>query len=138
MQGYFSSKFTAPAYFNGYVYFSPPGGRVEAFAATAGMLSTTGNVSAQTYSFPGGSIAISANVASNGILWAVQRNGSSSPGVLRAYNAMNLEQELYNSAASGTRDTLAPAAKYSVPLIADGKVFVATTGTLTVFGLLPQ
>jgi hypothetical protein len=138
MPAYFASTFSAPTYFNGYVYFSPPGGRVETFAVANGMLSTTGIRSQQSYSFPGGSLAISASGTSNGILWAVQRNGSTSPAVLRAYNALNLGQELYNSSASGTRDQLDPAAKFSVPLVADGKVFVATTGTLTVFGLLPQ
>jgi hypothetical protein len=137
LPAYFASTFSAPTYFNGYVYFSPSGGGVEAFAVTNGMLSTTGIRSSQSYSFPGGTLAVSASGTSNGILWAIQRNGSS-PAVLRAYNALNLSQELYNSAASGTRDVLDPAAKFSVPLVADGKVFVATTRTLAVFGLLPQ
>jgi hypothetical protein len=45
---------------------------------------------------------------------------------------------LYNSSqASGSRDVLSAAAKFSEPVVANGKVFVATVNTLTVFGLLP-
>jgi hypothetical protein len=82
-------------------------------------------------------LAISADSAANGILWALRRNGQDSPAVLHAYDALNLGVELYNSAASGARDQLDPAAKFSVPLVANGKVFVTTKGKLTVFGLLP-
>ena len=51
--------------------------------------------------------------------------------------AANLTQELYSSDRSGTRDTFGvPAAKFSVPLVVNGKVFVATERSLIVFGLL--
>jgi len=66
----------------------------------------------------------------------VQRNGVA-PGGLRAYDANNLAVQLYNSDQAGSRDTLDVAAKYSVPLIANGKVYVGSMSQLTVFGLLP-
>ena len=75
--------------------------------------------------------------AAEGILWAVQVNGTSIPGTLRAYDVTNLGMELYNSDQAGSRDTLDYAAKYSVPLVANGKVFVASVSQLTAYGLLP-
>jgi hypothetical protein len=38
---------------------------------------------------------------------------------------------------AGSRDTLDFAAKFSLPLVVNGKVFVASTSQLTVYGLLP-
>jgi hypothetical protein len=96
------------------------------------------------YSYPGGSIALSANGSTNGILWAIQRNdpnvadpGTTAPGILRAYSASNLNTELYNSTQAGARDAIDFTAKFTVPLVANGKVFVLTNGRLTAFGLLP-
>ena len=96
------------------------------------------------YAFPGAALAISANANTNGILWAVERNATSTfdqdsrnPGTLHAYDATNLAIELYNSNQSGSRDTLSPAAKYSIPLVANGKVFVATVNSLVAYGLIP-
>jgi len=62
---------------------------------------------------------------------------SAAPGVLRAYDPGDLGRKLYDSDEAGTRDTLDYASKFSVPLVANGKVFVASTGKLTVYGLLP-
>jgi hypothetical protein len=120
------------------VYLSPIADTIQAFRFNNGLL-TTGAVmrSSEVFAYPGGSIAISANGSTNGILWAIERNGTTAPGVLRAYDANNLAVQLYASDQAGARDALDPAAKASVPLVAKGKVFVASTGRLTVYGLLP-
>lgn len=131
-------NFSSPVYFDGYIYFSAINNPVEAFQITNGRLSTSPvSQSPDTYIYPGGSMAISANQTSNGILWAIQRTGSSSAGVLRAYDATNVAVELYNSGQAGSRDTLDIAAKYSIPLVANGKVFVGSNSKLTIYGLLP-
>ncbi len=58
--------------------------------------------------------------------------------MLHAFDATNLNIHLYDSSeAAGQRDALDYAAKWAAPLVANGKVFVATNGRLTVFGLLP-
>jgi hypothetical protein len=71
----------------------------------------------------------------------VQRNGTTSPGVLYAYDPTNSSngtlKELYDSSQAGSRDTLDVAAKFNPPTIANGKVFVAGLSQLTVYGLLP-
>jgi hypothetical protein len=49
-----------------------------------------------------------------------------------------LTQELFNSnQASGGRDHFGAGNKFITPMIADGKVFAATTNSVAVFGLLP-
>src|SRR5262249_26650333 len=94
--------------------------------------------SSQVHPYPGGTLAVSANGSANGILWAIQRNSASTPGTLHAYDPSNLAVELYNSDQAGTRDTLDVAGKFSIPLIANGKVYVGSVSRLTVYGLLPS
>lgn len=62
---------------------------------------------------------------------------NTNPAVLHAYDATNLATELYNSnqAASG-RDEFGNGNKFITPTIANGKVFVGTTDSVAVFGLL--
>jgi hypothetical protein len=80
-------------------------------------------------------MSVSANGNTAGILWALQSvNGA---GVLRAYDATNLTNEFYTSDQAGTRDTLGGWNKFSPPVIANGRVFVASTTALVGYGLLP-
>jgi hypothetical protein len=133
-----SGNFSAPVFFNGYVYFGAVSDTVKAFQLSNGMLNTVpSSHTPETYQNRGGTFAISANGTSNGILWTVQDNGAGVPGILYAYDATNLATELYNSSQAGTRDTLDVATKFNIPIVANGKVFVVTKTTLTVFGLLP-
>jgi hypothetical protein len=139
-------NYSAPVYYDGTVYFGPIRDNVQAFALSNGRLSTApASRSLDVFNYPGAMLAISANGSSNGILWAIQRNGdcgvqvtcgTAAPGVLKAYDAKNLSTLLYSS-DQAARDTLDFATKFSVPLVANGKVFVASMGKLTIFGLLP-
>jgi hypothetical protein len=95
-------------------------------------------------SYPGATLGVSANGTSNGIVWAIQRVGSdghnvgtNSPGVLHAYDATNLGTELYNSNQNATRDLMDYNAKWSSPLVVNGRVYIASVRQLTVYGLLP-
>jgi hypothetical protein len=61
-------------------------------------------------------------------------------GVLHVYDAANLATELYNSnQAAGARDQFPDNGncKFVTPMMANGKVFVGTPGSVVVFGLLP-
>jgi hypothetical protein len=140
----YPGNYSTPVYYNGSVYFGPVADRLQSFRLTNGLLSTTPTSrSTVTYAYPGGALSISANGASNGILWAIQRIGlpeggqNTAPGVLRAYDPANLATEIYNSNQAGTRDTMDFATKFSVPLVVNGKVFVGSDSKLTVYGLLP-
>jgi hypothetical protein len=130
-------NFSSPVYFNGNVYFAPVESTVQAFQLSNGLLTTTPTShSAEVYSARGGAMAVSAKGATNGILWALESNGATA-GILHAYDATNLGNELYRSDQVAARDALGFWWKFSLPLIANGKVFVATTDHLMVYGLLP-
>jgi hypothetical protein len=142
---YNTGNYSTPVYYNGSVYYAPVNNSVEAFSLTNGRLSTsatsksseTYNGKTSTFSARGGTMAISANGSTNGILWTLQSNGDSTPGTLHAYDPSNLANELYNSDQAGTRDQLDPWLKFTIPTVANGRVYVASAGRLTVYGLLP-
>jgi hypothetical protein len=56
--------------------------------------------------------------------------------VLHAYDAANVANELYNSSQAGSRDMAGLALKFTVPTIANGRVFVPTGTELDIYGLL--
>jgi hypothetical protein len=131
-------NFSSPVYWNSSVYFAPVAGAVQAFRLANGLLSTSPtSQTSETYGGRGGTMQISANGASNGILWTLQTGGAGVPGILHAYDATDLSKELYNSNQAGTRDTMDEWDKFTVPVVANGEVFVAGTSQLTIYGLLP-
>jgi chitodextrinase len=140
-----TGNYSSPVYFSGSVYYAPIGIPVEAFGLTNGLLSTTPtskttqtyNGSTSTFTARGGTMAISANGTSNGILWTLQSNGDSTPGTLHAYDPANLAHEFYNSDQAGIRDQLDPWLKFTLPTVANGRVYVVSAGQLTSYGLLP-
>jgi hypothetical protein len=82
---------------------------------------------------------VSANGLTNDILCAEQHGGTVSGNeVLRAYDATNLANELYNSDQAGTRDLPGIVGKeFESIIVVNGKVYVPTgQPQLTVFGLL--
>jgi hypothetical protein len=126
----------SPAWFNGNIYYGDSGGTLKAFSVTNAKLSTAPtSQTAITFAYPGASPVVSASGTTNAIVWAHE---NTTPAVLHAYDASNLAHELYNSnQATGGRDQFGPGNKFIAPMVAGGKVFVGTTNTLAIFGLLP-
>jgi hypothetical protein len=124
-----------PAYFNSTVYYCDPGATLKSFSISNGKLATTPVHTGASFAYPGVLPSVSANGTSSAIVWAIENTGSA---VLHAYAANDLTQELYhtNQAANG-RDHFGSGNKFITPMIADGKVFAATTNSVAVFGLLP-
>ena len=120
-----------PVYWNNTVYFTGQSVPVMAFTLNQGTLTVP--PAASNKMGGGGHALITANGNSNGILWFI--NGSKD---LFAVDARTL-QVLYTSfqAANG-RDTVPPLAHFATPIAADGKVFVGTQNSLTVYGLFPD
>ena len=93
----------------------------------------------------GPAMCISANglTAGTGIVWASYTpgglaDGSAQPGILRAFDASNVSKELWNSNQNSTRDYSGSWAKFSPPVVANGKVYLGTfDNVLNVYGLLP-
>jgi hypothetical protein len=95
--------------------------------------------------YPGGILALSAWGSRNntGILWATvstsgdAENDPPTPGALYAFNADNLAQNLWNSTMNAGRDGFGNFGKLVPPLVANGRVYVATwSNQLAVYGLL--
>jgi hypothetical protein len=153
-------------YWNGNIYYgaaqdlatSDP---MRAFSfdnVSTSLISTTPTSSTtKIFGFSGPTPPISSNGASNGIAWALDNVAyctnqatACGPAVLHAYDATNLATELWNS-TQGTNNTAGNAVKFTVPTVANGKVYVGTRGNntggaasstsvpgeLDIYGLLP-
>jgi Immunoglobulin I-set domain len=125
--------FSMPAYFNGVVYYGAVGDALKAFPIVSGKLKTTPSTqSTHTFGYPGTTPSVSANGATNGIVWAVDNNGT-----LLAFDATDLTKLLYDSSqAPSGRDSFS-GNKFITPMVANGKVYVGTPNSVAVFGLLP-
>lgn len=144
--GQLKQQMGTPAYWNGRVYFgagiSPHKDGIKAFALQNGTVSKTPvSQTAATSHLTRSTVSISANGNSNGIVWAVESDAyfdaHQGPAVLHAYDATDLSRELYNSQQRLARDNPGQASKFTLPTVADGKVFVAGANQLSVYGLLP-
>jgi hypothetical protein len=141
----------SPAYWNGNVYFggantNGSAGPVKAFSlySTTPKLELTSQTS-ESFHFSTPTPSVSSNGTSNGILWFLDNGSWKTFGsaVLHAFNATNLSApELYNSSQVPSRDQAGEAVKFTVPTIANGKVYVggasnsAVNGQLTAYGEL--
>jgi hypothetical protein len=98
-----------------------------------GTLNTTPASQSQTTY---GSRGANSIVSTGGIVWASDKTYNGGQGVLRAYDATNLSNELWNSNMNGGRDAAGTGAGFAVPLVADGKVIWADTHAINIYGLL--
>ncbi|HEY6768984.1 MAG TPA: hypothetical protein VI386_29880, partial [Candidatus Sulfotelmatobacter sp.] len=130
-----------PTFWNNNVYFGGGGDGIRSFAfnPTKGLLSNSSTRTKTLFDYPGPTPSVSSNGTTNGILWALQTDGygNGKNSILYAYDATNVSTVLYNSSQVIGRDTLTGAVKFTVPTIANGKVYVGTTNALTTLGLLP-
>lgn len=137
------AQFHSPTFWNSLLYIWASNDALKVFSFSGGLLSTSPVFqNPQIAGPPGGAaLAISANgVASGtGILWAsvATQNASAAavPGVLHAFNAANVATELWNSAMNPA-DQFGNLAKFVDPVVANGKVYMATfSNQLAVYGL---
>ena len=135
------SGFAAPAYWNGSLYVLLSDDVLKRFTFVNGKLRTVPEAhGSHRFSDPGATPAISANGNENGIVWVIETkswNGEDRPAILRAYDAQSLG-ELYNSEQVSKRDRAGMCLRFTVPTIAEGRVYVDAKGEVDVYGLLPH
>ena len=127
-----------PAYWNGNVYLWATQNVPMLFKLVDGVLdSTPDSQSSITSAFPDPSFSISSNGTLDGIAWAVRSDqfNTNGPGVLYAWNANDLTNTIYESDTNSQRDAVGPANKFSIPIVTNGKVYVAAYGEVDVYGL---
>jgi hypothetical protein len=132
--GQIGGVWSKPSYFNGTVYYGSVSTALKAFPVTnAKLAGTSSSQTTHTFGYPGTTPSISANGTTNGIVWAIENSGA----ILFAYDATNLTRELYDSnQAANNRDHFS-GNKFITPMVVNGKVYVGTPNSVTVFGLLP-
>ena len=127
-----------PAYYNGAVYMAR-GNNLAAFSIASGTLSSSALSSAPT-NFGGNypptptisfnSSLSGASQAATAIVWAIEQNSGNA--VLHAYNAGTLA-ELFKS--TNVSDAAGTFAKWAIPTVANGKVYVPCANELAIYGL---
>jgi outer membrane protein assembly factor BamB len=127
--------FSMPAFFNNAIYYGAVRDSIKAFSImNTRLVNTPASHTANAFPYPGATPSISANGTNNAILWAAE---NTNPAVLHAFDAGNLENELYNSnLAAGGRDHFGAGDKFTTPTVINGKVYVGTTTGVGVFGLV--
>jgi len=134
--------FATGAFWQNNFYIAGSGDHLKSFPldTKTGQFDPVGTSTVAGFGFPGATPSISANGASNGIVWALNnRFPNTTSTVLLAFNATNLTSELWNSTkAASNRDQAGGAVKFTVPTVANGKVYVGTSSELDVYGLLPD
>jgi hypothetical protein len=139
--------FSTPLYWNNAAYVAPGKASLMSLPLLQGSLSSSPtSKSAMTLGPQGATLALSWNAASNdtstAVLWLIDTSGALAPtpgsAILRAYDPSDLSNELYDSSmAPKNRDAAGTAVKFTVPTVANGKVYVGTQSELDVYGLLP-
>jgi hypothetical protein len=130
---------STPAYWNGNIYLWAENNVPMLFKMNTGVMDTEpDSKSGITSAFPDPSFSISSNGTQNGIAWAVRTDqfNTNGPAVLYAWDANDLSQTIYESDSNATRDAGGPANKFSIPLVTNGKVYLAEHGKVDVYGLL--
>jgi len=133
---------STPLFWNSAVYVAPGNGNLQSFPMSQGILASTPSASQSPEALgpQGATPVISSNGTTNAILWLIDSSGAlSTPNtsaILRAFDPNNLSNEIYNSTMDSSRDQAGPAVKFTVPTVANGKVYVGTQTELDVYGLL--
>jgi hypothetical protein len=130
--------FSTSAIWNNRLFVAGSGGPLVSYVLNPSTAQfTPATASSHAYGFPGSTPSVSASGTQNGVVWVLdthsyctRQSAACGPAVLHAYDAANLSAELWNSGLNAA-DTAGNAVKFSVPTVANGRVYVATRGNNT-------
>jgi len=120
-----------PAYWNGHLYTFANDDVLKEFSFANGKLSAAPSHYSSLRFAPGASPVVSANGAKDGIVWVVFTkawNDRTGDATLHAFDAADVSRQLFSANAG-------PAVRFTMPLVADGRVFVGSRRLLLVFGV---
>jgi hypothetical protein len=130
----------APAYWNGNVYVWGVNDHLKAFRFANGAVtsSTPASKSVESTGVYSPTPSISANGATNGIVWSMKTDNFQTQGraILYAHDAGNVANLLYSSESDVIRDNPGNSVKFVVPTVINGRVYVGTESQVSVYGLL--
>ncbi len=129
----------APAYWNGYLYYFGSEDSLKAFPSPRQSRRRTFLPSTSRSQFSGGTPTVSANGNENGIVWTLETrawNMGGNPAILRAYDARNVARQLYSSQENPATRFPGTALRFTIPTVANGRVYVGTAKSVAVYGLL--
>jgi hypothetical protein len=133
---------SAPAYWNGHLYYYTSEDALKEFVVQHGRVSAVpAHQSLEKSPFSGGTPTVSARGETNGIVWIVEArawNQGGTKAVLRAYNALDVRQQLYSSERNPARDGAGEALRFTTPTVANGRVYFGVKRAVEVYGLLPD
>ena len=124
------------------VYVHEPYGPLQAYQIVAGRLDAamvSQSSSGAPSLFAGLAISADNDRSGTGIVWQTNGdyNARQMPGTLRAFDAMDLSRELWNSDMVPDRDTLGRFAKFVAPTVVNGRVYVPTfSNQVVIYGIL--
>ena len=128
----------AMAYWNGHAYVVGSDDYLRDFSVSGAGLKEVGR-GTRTWENPGATPAVSADGTKNAILWVIATktwNGRERAAILYAYDVKNIAGDpLYTSEQNGTSDRAAPATRFVVPLVVNGRVYFGARGEVEAYGL---
>jgi hypothetical protein len=125
-----------PSYWNGNLYAAASNTQLKQYQFQNGLLNPTPEASSpSSYGLRGGNTVVSANGTQNGIVWANEKSVTGQ-GILHAYDATDVSNELWNSNMNGGRDGMGTGIGFATPVVADGRVLAASDNMLEIYGLL--
>jgi hypothetical protein len=171
ISGALTGLWASPTFWNGTMYFGETDEtrnlkymKAFSFSSTGPNFLSTSPTSTTannyTYTYPGPTTSVSTDGNTSAIVWAIDSSAfgttegltrAAGPAILHAFDANDLATELWNSSqAPGNRDTAGNSVKFTVPTVANGRVYVGTRGNddtlgngttfgeIDVYGLLPN
>lgn len=133
------SIFGAAAYWNGHLYYVVSNDVLRDYSVQNGQLSLAAQGTVK-FIDPGATPTISSNGTKDGIVWVIQTKGFQAPdrrSILHAFEAANVAHELYNSGENIDRDWAGRTLRFTIPTVANGRVYIGTKNEVDVYGLLP-